>query len=132
MLKSFIKSEPVREHYNLCTKEFHVLQQKISNTNVSLYDVSFKPKKDVVKYLRNNDVLLAIQRNNTESSIFYCDLTEAFSDEILRIFLLICPKSFSIYLHLVQKKIILVLTMTIWKISLVFGEFEFLGAISLL
>ncbi|XP_045460398.1 stress-activated protein kinase alpha-like [Harmonia axyridis] len=80
----FIKTEEVSEHYNLCLQEIEYLKQNIVDTNVSLYDILFKPNTNVVKYLRNKDVLSEIQRNIMEKSEFSYDLAEILNEALIR------------------------------------------------
>ncbi|XP_045461584.1 uncharacterized protein LOC123671666 isoform X1 [Harmonia axyridis] len=84
-IMNFITSEQLSEHYNLCLKDLESLKNNIIvNTNVSLYDILFKPKKYLVKYLRNKDVLSGISKIIMEKSEFSYDLEEIQDTVLIR------------------------------------------------
>ncbi|XP_045460405.1 uncharacterized protein LOC123670873 [Harmonia axyridis] len=83
-IMNFITTEEVSEHYNLCMQQIEYLKQNIVDTNVSLYDILFKPKTNVVKYLRNKDVLSEIHRNIIEKSELSYDLAEILNEALIR------------------------------------------------
>ncbi|XP_045461587.1 putative ankyrin repeat protein RBE_0921 [Harmonia axyridis] len=59
-IMNYITSE-ISEHFHICLNDLESLKQNMEYTNVSLYDILFKPEEEVVKYFRNKNVVSEVR-----------------------------------------------------------------------
>ncbi|XP_045461585.1 uncharacterized protein LOC123671666 isoform X2 [Harmonia axyridis] len=78
-IMNLITTEEISEHYKICLEDLESLKANIVNSNVSVYDILYKPKQNVVKYLRNENIILEIKRiilRKTVLSYFFTEIRD--------------------------------------------------------
>ncbi|XP_045478050.1 uncharacterized protein LOC123683184 [Harmonia axyridis] len=81
----FIRNDSNSVHYEFCLNAINLLKHRIVYTKVMLHDILKAPKRTAVKYLRNNYVLLGVNRYIMEYSEFSYDIMKVRDEALMRI-----------------------------------------------